>query len=189
MKIRKVCGVGINDADYNISNSKISWKCPYYLRWKGMIDRCYSESFHKTNPAYELCYVCDEWLTFSKFREWMVDQDWEGKALDKDLLFVENVLYSPETCVFIGVELNGFLNKCRGMRGDFLIGAVWSEADKRFRSACRNPFTKKAEFLGSFEGEDEAHEAWKAKKQEHALVFADLQVDHRISTALRGMYK
>lgn len=59
-----VCGFGINDANYNIeviiNNKKI--RCPYYKRWRNMLERCYSAKHHAKYPTYKNCTVCDEWL-------------------------------------------------------------------------------------------------------------------------------
>lgn len=88
-----VCGVGINDATYSVYRYKGSagsqkriWACPFYRTWGTMLGRCYSDKFHEQNPTYVGCTVCDEWLTFSKFKAWMETQDWKDKQLDKDIL-------------------------------------------------------------------------------------------------------
>lgn len=107
-----VYGVGINDADYNISK-KINGKvvlCPFYSKWKDMIKRCYNKKYLDKQPTYNECYVCDEWLSFSNFRKWMESKEWEGKQLDKDILIEGNKVYSPDSCVFIDAKINTLLN-------------------------------------------------------------------------------
>ena len=101
-----VYGVGINDAEYSVheykkinGRRKTVWRCPYYNRWIDILKRCYSKGFHSKNPTYKGCTVSEEWLIFSNFRDWMIKQNWEGKQLDKDLLFEGNKIYNPETCV------------------------------------------------------------------------------------------
>ena len=108
-----VCGVGINDADYVVKKfetigyvdgkrkRKLVWTCPYHRAWESMLKRCYSAKYQERQPTYKGCTVSDDWLTFSNFRAWMIAQDWEGKHLDKDLLFEGNKIYSTETCVFV----------------------------------------------------------------------------------------
>ena len=108
---RLVYGVGINDADYVVQKwetigyvngkqkQKLIWICPYYSAWKSMLKRCYSSKYQDKRPTYKGCSVSDEWLTFSVFKVWMEKQDWEGKQLDKDLLFEGNKIYSADTCV------------------------------------------------------------------------------------------
>ena len=123
MKKCLVYGVGINDADYRVQENKcytnnlgkrateVLWRCPYYDRWYGMIRRCYSERELSRFPTYKGCSVCEEWLTFSNFKSWMEQQDWEGKHLDKDLLIYKNKVYSSETCVFVDYKVNLFIIK------------------------------------------------------------------------------
>lgn len=48
-----VYGVGVNDADYVVSPI-ISGKrhiCPFSIKWKDMLARCYSEKTIKANPT------------------------------------------------------------------------------------------------------------------------------------------
>ena len=190
-----VFGVGINDADYNITKqgvvdgvTKIVWNCPYYITWYSMIRRCYSDVALKHRPTYKGCKVSEEWLTFSNFRSWMSQQDWEGKQLDKDVLILGNKLYSSDTCVFVTMQVNVFLTDRRNDRGSFLIGVCKEVNDKKFRVFCNNPFTGKQEHIGYFSSEIEGHEAWLSKKLEHAYALAAIQTDPRVAKALIERY-
>lgn len=107
-----VYGVGVNDSDYITEKRKNNWRCPFYLKWKQMLRRCYSLNYHKTKPTYIGCSVCPEWRYFSKFRLWMSTQKWEGMELDKDLLVKGNQVYGPDTCCFIPQAINGLF--CSG---------------------------------------------------------------------------
>ena len=125
-----IYGVGINDADYPTQSCKIIghvdgkqkrkllWACPFYRRWTSMLGRCYCKKFLQNSPTYQNCFVCNEWLTFSKFKAWMETQDWEGKELDKDLLSGECKVYSPETCVFVPRNVNMFMIESLSSRGE-----------------------------------------------------------------------
>lgn len=201
MKIRKlVYGVGINDADYVTQKKesvgyvdgkrkrKLVWNCPYYQTWVGMLKRCYSTKYQEKRPTYKGCSVSDEWLTFSNFKNWMENQDWEGKQLDKDLLLEGNKVYSSETCVFVAPMVNSFTIDCRAARGEWLIGVYWDKRDRRFHSRCNNPFTKKLEHLGLFTCELEAHQAWLKRKLELAYELAAIQTDERVAKALIDRY-
>lgn len=104
-----VYGVGINDVDYIIrikKNKKLIWSCPFYIKWKTMLERCYSLKYQKKNPTYIGCSVCPEWRYFSAFRLWMENQKWQGLQLDKDLLVKGNKVYSPNTCCFLPQAIN-----------------------------------------------------------------------------------
>ena len=197
MCLKLIRGVGINDADYNVTKCKkvngktvIIWMCPFYLVWVSMLNRCYSELVHETHPSYKDCFVCDEWLTFSKFRMWMEQQDWQGKQLDKDLLVEGNMVYSPDTCVFVHVKINNFIiNRNRG-RGECLLGVHFDKRISKFISQCNNPFTGKREYLGSYSNELDAHLAWKARKHELACMLADSEYcnDDKVKNVLLTKY-
>ena len=190
-------GVGINDADYNVTKhaivdgkGKMVWICPFYRTWKGMLERCYSEKYHVRKPTYKDCTVCGEWIYFSKFKSWMETQDWKGKQLDKDLLKVGNKVYCPEWCIFVDGKINNFVNDHGNKRGEYIIGVYWDKYKNKFRSMCRNPFTVKQEDLGRFTTELEAHLAWKSRKHELACLLADSEycTDPRLAEALRTRY-
>lgn len=206
MKIKKlttpklVFGVGVNDADYVVKKweeigyvggkrkKKLIWICPYYRAWVNMLARCYSAKYQETHPTYKGCSVSEEWLTFSNFRAWMETQDWEGKQLDKDLLFEGNKIYSAETCVFVKPMVNLFTIDRGAARGEWMIGVCWHKRDCKFLSSCSNPFTKKSEHLGYFVSELEAHQVWIKRKLELAYELAAIQTDERVAKALIKRY-
>ena len=187
---KPVFGVGINDypgtSSWMIDGKR--FKCPLYNKWGSMLLRCYKEEHLERNPTYIGCSVSDEWIYFSNFRAWMIEQDWEGKQLDKDILIPGNKLYSRDTCVFVSRKLNTFLNDHGMASGPYPTGVSWHKATSMFSSQCSNPATGKSEHLGLFETPEEAHLVWKAKKHEHALTYADQQTDPRVAEALRTRY-
>lgn len=201
MKSKKlVFGVGTNDADYVTQKKetigyvdgklklKQVWVCPYYRAWANMLKRCYSVKYQEGKPSYIGCTVSEDWLAFSNFRAWMEKQDWEGKHLDKDLLFEGNKVYSAATCMFVSPLVNTFTIDCRASRGEWLIGTCWDKKKSKFRAQCNNPFTKKLEYLGLFTCEQEAHNAWVKRKLELARLLAAEQEDPRVAKALVDSY-
>lgn len=188
--VRKVCGVGVNDASYNVT-SLVEGRvvmCPFYQKWTAMLSRCYSKAYQTRNPTYAACSVCEDWHVFSVFRQWMAQQDWEGKELDKDILMPGNRVYSPEACVFVNKQINYFLLDSRAARGGYPIGVSYIPRRKKFIAKCSNPFSGRQETLGFFNSAEAAHQAWKLKKHEVACYLADLQEDSRIADALRRRY-
>lgn len=201
MKTKKlVYGVGLNDEDYAVQKheelgsvdgkrkKKRVWFCPYYQTWASMLGRCYSAEHQDRYPTYKGCTVAAEWLTFSNFKAWMKMQDFEGKHLDKDILFEGNKVYSSDTCVFVTPTVNLFTTDSGASRGEWLIGVVWEKRREKFRALCRNPFNKKKEHLGYFDCEKEAHNAWIKRKLELAHELAAIQTDQRVAKALIDRY-
>ena len=189
--IRKpIYGVGINDSDCVVAK-RINGKlllCPFYKTWKSMLMRCYSEKWQEKYPTYNACTVCEEWLTFSNFRSWMDSQYWYMMQLDKDLLIEGNKVYSPESCIFVSGQLNLFTSRNEEKRGDYPIGVHFNKEKGKLQARCRNPFTKKEEYLGQFDCQNEAHKAWKARKHELSCQWADIVGDERLKHALRNRY-
>lgn len=196
---KPIFGVGINDAEYR-QQEKITigykdnghpiqrkvWTCPFYEKWYGMLRRCYSEKQLMKDPQYQGCSVCQEWLTFSNFKKWMEQQNWEGKHLDKDLLGKGKV-YSPDSCAFILQKTNKFMTDRRNYRGQFMIGVFRRKPTHRFNAAINDGNGNKNP-IGLYDTELEAHKAWQAKKHEYACQLADLQEDYRVARVLRERY-
>lgn len=162
-----VHGVGVNDADYNVSRYEVIdgkyrrvWECPYYARWKSMLGRCFDQKQQERQKSMIGNSVCDDWLVFSNFRAWMVDKKWEGMCLDKDLLVEGNKEYSASTCVFIPNVMNTFFChlSCSGSSSVTRGG--------KFLCLCHNPITKKREYVGVFDDAEHAKSEWAKRKYE-----------------------
>lgn len=195
-----VHGVGFNDADYVVQKKetigyvngkrkrKLVWMCPYYKTWKSMLSRCYSVSYQKGRPTYIGCSVSEEWKRFTNFRNWMKEQDWKNKDLDKDILLAGNKVYSEQSCVFVSSVVNSFVIEREANRGEWPIGVSWHRATGKFISSCNNPFSKEREHLGLFDCEHEAHKKWLTRKLELAELLAETQTDERVAKALIDRY-
>lgn len=186
-----VFGVGFNDADYNVTRGRrengkkvFDWICPIYLVWKAMLGRCYSVTSKKHNPSYTCEKVCDDWLYFSKFRAWVVTQDWEGKALDKDLLAGDSPIYGPNTCVFIPQWLNVAIADRSQYNGECLPGVYWYAKTKKYNTSVSLGMGRGVRQLGYFEDQVEAHKVWRDAKAGVFREMIALQTDQRIIAAL-----
>lgn len=162
---KPIYGVGINDADYIVDWNKEDGKrvaCPYYSVWRGMLTRCYSKKCMIDNPTYNDCSICEEWLTFTNFKRWMMTQRWEGKAIDKDIVKQGNKEYRPDNCSFVPSRINNLIvGRSRGNKS--LPVGVSYEKVKRKYEACLSKDSKKV-FLGYFKTPEEARSVYvKAK--------------------------
>lgn len=143
-KRKPIYGVGINDANYtNVANCKI------YDTWKGMLRRCYREEELIKRPSYIGCSVIEEWHLFSNFRNWMLQQEYEGKSLDKDILFPGNKIYSKETCVFVKTALNSLFTLRGNDRGDMPLGVTKHKQSGKIDAIIT--INGKVKFLGRFQ--------------------------------------
>lgn len=193
-KTNLIFGWGVVDVEYNVTLSKdgkVVWKCPYYRKWIEIIKRCKCFSWRKDRPTYSEVTVCEEWKHLSNFIKWVDSQpnkNWQNCEPDKDILIKDNKHYSPETVVFVNKSLNKFMTDSSATRGSLLIGVCFASNKKQYVAQCRNPFTKKGQYLGRFKTELEAHLAWKKRKHEIACELAKLETDPRIIHALTTRY-
>ena len=182
-----VYGVGILGTKYPSTINGIHTK--EYKLWQNMLVRCYSDSSKKRRPTYEGCEVSDNFKNYEYFYEWchkqigFSNQDWH---LDKDLLVKGNKVYSENTCVFLPKEINSLLTKREASRGEHLIGVSWDKRDMAFISRV-NKNTGKSEYLGYFNTELEAYNAYKVAKESFIKEQASnwkSQIDERAYEAL-----
>lgn len=193
----KLFGVGVNDVDYNVKlyeehpkingkrYQKLIWICPFYRKWQDMLSRCYSKTKY---PTYLDCYVCEDWLTLSVFKDWMQTQNWEGKQLDKDLIIRGNKVYSPDTCLFLEPKVNSFLVEHNKRRGEWPLGVSYDPISDVYRAQCKSVETGKNTNLGGYETPEVAHGVWLDFKLKQAYVLASQQNDARVATALIERY-
>lgn len=183
----KVFGVGINDANYSVNPSGGD-KCVFYIKWARMLYRCYSESHHRVHPSYSGVTVCEDWLTFSKFKAWMELQDWQGKELDKDILCPGNKVYGPENCAFVSHAVNAFVLERARDRGLWPVGVYFDREKNKYRAHMNLDGRQKK--LGRFNTPEQAHLAWAVAKREllETLLSRENPVE-KVADALRAKYK
>ena len=188
---KPVYGVGINDATYATAYKDATGKsiiCPYYRAWTSMLERCFSEKFHKSRPNYAGCSLEESWKTFSVFKAWMEKQDWKGKHLDKDLLSHDNKHYGPSTCLFISRELNNLLCLRKNHQGEFPLGVSRAiiNGSTYFVASCS--FYGKQKKLGYFKTPEAAADAYKKAKLNYIAKLAEKETDPRIKQALLNLW-
>lgn len=139
-----------------------------YNCWVDMLKRCYSQRLQKIQPTYKDVTVCEEWHNFQNFAEWYNNNHTEGYYLDKDIICKSCKIYSYETCAFVPSEINNFFLFRANERGKYKLGVKFQNG--KFASGI-NKGGKKI-FLGYFDTEDEAHNAYIVEKTNHAKTLA-----------------
>ena len=168
---RKIRGVGIFDGDVGdgqtISN-------PIYVTWKHMLERCYNHQARE-HVTYINTTVCDDWLYYSNFKTWYLQNNWytgdEIINLDKDILIKGNQQYGPMACVLVPHSLNMLFVTKRGSRGKYPIGVTRTSSNKRF--TARFSMSHNVIYIGCFDTPEEAFQAYKKAKEQHIKDVAD----------------
>lgn len=178
---RTVAGVGyFGQGKYNCkTHPKI------FERWYSIFRRIYLEPHKAGNKSYAGASVCEEWQNFQNFAAWMEDQGIEDYSwhLDKDLLVKGNKIYSPETCVFLPMEVNVFFTRRKSLRGDAPIGC----SKRKDRYLVQWTRGSVAQYEGSFATPEEAFACYKAAKESYAHELANKwrnKIDPRAYEAL-----
>lgn len=153
-----VCGVGV------FNGEKRECYTNTYQLWRSMIKRCYDNKSKIKHPEYKGCSVCNEWLTFSKFKEWYSQNYVEGYQLDKDILVKGNRVYSPDTCCFVPRDINILISKLSHRRGKYKNG-VQATTYGRYAAYIRRYSIRKC--IGIFDSPEEAFGAYKTAKEAH----------------------
>ena len=144
-----------------------------YETWKGMLKRCRDEQYLLREPTYDGCVVSDEWLYYDNFYDWVISQEnypkWKSGdrkwAIDKDIVYKGNKVYSKETCFLVPQNVNSLFTNRRLHRGKYPIGVDYLKKLNKFRASCMNPFTGKQEHIGVYISSDSAFEAYKNYKE------------------------
>lgn len=180
--IKTIYGVGAIGAKYSTRKNN---KCAKeYQLWRDMLYRVYGcKKNHSTNKRYKECIVCDEWLLYENFYEWLHNQpnfkkwfDGEQWCIDKDILFKGNKTYSPDTCCLVPNNVNTLFVKRDVARGELPVGV--QKNHKRFCALCSNPLTvKKYAYFGTYDTPEEAFYAYKQGKENLIKQIAQIEFD------------
>lgn len=155
-----------------------------YRLWQHMLERGYSEKYHRLKPTYAGCIVSKEFKNFQYFAEWCQAQigfGLDGYQLDKDILMKGNKEYNEVSCVFVPRKLNMFLVRCEATRGKYPIGVCYDINNRNYKASCQH------KHIGCFSTPEEAFQAYKLFKEalakELAIEYEGL-VDPRVIQAL-----
>lgn len=181
-------GVGINDAPYqtSIKVAGTTHVCPYYLRWRFMMDRCYSKQWAAKHPTYKACFVVPEWHSFMAFKTWMQAQAWKDKQLDKDLLSLGVKKYSPETCLFVSRQVNSLFNERENAQGDLPLG-IYARHGKYEVGVSRG--AGKRNWVGAYATVPEAIDAYVQAKAEVTAEVIRQEPDPVVRTAIKNYFQ
>ncbi|AQN32293.1 putative DNA binding protein [Pseudoalteromonas phage PHS21] len=183
-------GFGVNDANYKVTNRKAGWVCPYYKKWRSMINRCYSPRYHLGKPTYINDTVCPEWELFSEFKSWMESHEWNGLELDKDVIDFGNRTYSPDACCFIPRSVNSFVKTNSKSSNSGFIG-VHKIPSGKFEAHFKNPISNKIEHIGTYLNPEYAHEMWRINKLRvtKEIVKSGIVKDDRAKAGLLSIFE
>lgn len=187
-----VCGIGMVGAKYPTTiNGK---RTKEYTAWNSMLTRCYTKSISNGENwyhRYEDVEVCDKWLLFENFYEWLHSQEnfdkWimlDRRAVDKDILIKGNKIYSPETCTLVPERVNALFVKSDKTRGKHLIGATYKTRDNVFEAQCN--VGGKEMYIGRFKDEYSAFLAY--KKYKEALIKQVAQEEFNVGNITKKCY-
>ena len=160
---KKIFGVGVFDVNYSCNLNDYIKKVS--KTWRGMLMRCYDKSSLCKRPSYNGCSVCEEWLYFSNFKTWFDENYVEGYALDKDILFKGNKLYSPNTCCFVPQEINSLLVSRKNGRGMYPLGV--RKGCGEFKYSVVFSVNGKSVYVGTFNIIEDAFRAYKTAKEQY----------------------
>jgi len=145
-----------------------------YTAWHGMLSRSLSEYEKSRHPTYKDVTCCKEWLHYSTFKKWFDINYYEIEGqkmdLDKDILFKDNKIYSPETCVFVPRRINTMFMKHSAKRGVYPIGVYFNKTRNNYTARCLCEYDK---FLGSFATSEKAFNVYKEYKEKRIKEVAD----------------
>lgn len=159
-----------------------------YSVWNGMIQRCYNENTRSTLMTYKDVEVSDDFKMFSKFKVWYEQQigyDQEGWHLDKDVLSLDNKVYSAETCVLIPPDINCLITNNKSVRGELPVGVTYNCTKTRYRARIQKQTGWVS--LGTYDHPEEAFLAYKQAKEDYIKDVAEKwkgDIDIRVYNAL-----
>lgn len=176
-----IYGIGITGCKYPTKINNVSTK--EYNAWVDMLKRCFIKKTKDKQPSYKNVECCEEWLNFEVFCDWLCSQPnydkWKNGyrwAIDKDILFKKNKVYSSETCCLVPQNVNCLFLKREAERGRYPIGV--RDGNDGFIAVCRNPFLDKAEELGCYSTPEKAFNAYKNYKEDLIKKVAKIEYEN-----------
>lgn len=180
--IRRICGWGINDADF-IVYPKINGRremIPTYRKWSNMLLRILDEKQLIKCPEYKDVSICKNWQYFTNFHNWMNNYigDITGLEIDKDIYIPGNKVYSSNTCCFVSKDINDLFRDNSKTKKSNLPNNIFTSPPNSYRAVYLG------NYLGTSKDVDILVERVNLAKAEHYEQLAEQQTDERIFTGL-----
>ena len=104
-----------------------------------------------------------------------IDRIGETMALDKDILFKHNKIYSSDTCIFVPQTINSLFVKRQNARGESVIGTTPKNGKYEVQCWLIDPKTSKSKraYLGICDTQEKAFEVYKYYKEKNIKIVAD----------------
>lgn len=81
------------------------------------------------------------------------------------MLYKNNKIYSPDTCLLVPNNINCLILKCNSRRGKYPIGVYLDTTVDLYRAQCENPKYSRQITVGYFEDPESAFQAYKIYKE------------------------
>lgn len=153
-----VCGLGYHGIGHSISTGGI--KKTEYIKWHGMLSRCYGTYYSERGRKSVNCYkvnnirVHPDWFNYQNFHNWWNDNIcyFNGRSeiacLDSDLLEPSLNMYSEESCCILPYSLNISIQ---------LASKMWFNPKRKlYEVNSTRTAIGKGSYLGRCETEEEA---------------------------------
>ena len=187
-----VYGYGINDIVGNEIDGYANSKNKCYQTWGGILERCFSESFHEKYTSYIGTTLCDEWKYYSEFKKWYDDNKKDGYELDKDIIGGNRKHYSPSTCAFVPSIINCCILDGKKRTLNLLpLGITYHKAEKYKNKPYETQLRryKKLISYGYHSTPEEAHKARQIAKRDYLLELMDKYSSDVIPEVINGLQR
>ena len=187
---RRFKGVGyLGEGKYKFRENNKETRC--YHEWMKMLERGYGKLWKERHPTYKDCCVCEEWHNFQNFAEWYYNNYYsvneERMEIDKDILYKNNKIYSPQTCIIVPQRINILFVKSDKIRGDYPIG-VHKHKNGTYVTQCDFNDSRKR-YLGCYSTIEEAFNVYKMEKERYIKQVADEYKSYIPEKLYDAMYK
>lgn len=187
---RRFKGVGyLGEGKYKFRENNKETRC--YHEWMKILERGYSKLWKEKHPTYEKVYVCEEWHNFQNFAEWYYNNYYnineERMEIDKDILYKNNKIYSPDTCIIVPQRINKLFVKSDRIRGNYPIG-VHRHKNGNYVVQCEFNDSRKR-YLGCYSTVEEAFNVYKMEKENYIKQVANEYKPYIPKKLYDAMYK
>ena len=150
-----------------------------YNTWQHMLRRCYDPYTLNNDMSYIDCFVDERFHNLQDFGEWFEENYYEVNdemmCLDKDILYKNNKIYSPETCIFVPERINKLFIRNISQRKDLPMGIQYRDDRNKYVARCNiveNGIEKRIQ-IGQFDTVEEAFYNYKNYKEGYIKIVAD----------------